>query len=434
MANHTNIIYQSQPQADSLWAQVSPLAPETSQLEGSHEAQVTIVGAGLCGLSSALHLARQGVKTIVVDAEAVGWGASGRNNGQVIPGLKHDPVEVIKLLGPEAGERLVQCAGNAPDLVFSLIENYSIDCDGVRKGWIQPARSDAGLTQIESRMKQWLQRQAPVTMINPPELSARLGTDWYRGAWLDKRGGSVNPLAYTRGLAQAALQEGAKIYTHSPVTSIQKNNNRWVIKTPQGEVLTQQLLLCTNAYGKLDDQLRRSIVPIRTAQIASEPLLEQNWSNILPKGEAASDASRLLTSFRITADKRLIMGGAYATGGDEIPVLFNRLKKAAENRFPSIRNIRWQFHWSGYLALTPNHLPHIFELAPNCYAPIGCNGRGIAMTTATGKALAELMTGGQREACPLPISGSKPITFHQFRNIGIAANVAWCDLLDRLDV
>lgn len=420
----------------SLWESVSKKSELNEALTSKTTADVTVIGGGICGLSAALHLAQNGFKVICLEANTIGWGASGRNNGQVIAGLKLDPDKVIKVLGQTQGSRLVKLSGQAPDLVFSLIKQHNIQCDAQRNGWIQPARSNHALKEITARMSQWQKLGAPVKLLDPSTLATTLGTDWYQAAFFDRRGGSINPLAYTHGLMQAVINSGVSIHENSAVVSMQKQNTQWRVKTKNAEVLSKQLLICTNAYGKLDNKLTKTIVPIRTGQIASTPLSESQWHRILPNNESASDASRLLTSFRITADKRLIMGGAYATGGNENASIFNNLKRAAKNRFPFLENLKIEYQWSGYLAITPSHLPHIFKLDGNCHAAIGCNGRGIAMTTMMGKILSEkLMVESKNDSydCPVPISAQKPVPFHEFRNIGIAANVAWFNLLDRMN-
>ncbi|PID65517.1 MAG: FAD-dependent oxidoreductase [Gammaproteobacteria bacterium] len=321
-------------------------------------------------------------------------------------------------------------------MVFNLIEKAGIACDAVRKGWIQPAPSAHAEKVITARMQQWQALSAPVEMLDKTLLKQRLGTAWYRAAWLDRRGGSVNPLAYTRGLASAAIQAGVSLFTQTPVTGYRQNSSgEWQVSTPQGSVTANQLVLASNAYvGQLSHSLRKTLVPVRTAQIASEPLADEYWQSILPQGEAASDASHLLTSFRITPDKRLVMGGAYATGGDESMALFNALKCAAQRRFPQLSAIKWVYQWSGYLAITPPHLPQIYQLAERCYAPIGCNGRGIAMSTMTGKQLAGLLTHGEPAACAIPVVQPQPRILHPLRHIGISTQVIWASIKDKFKV
>lgn len=423
---------QSAALPNSLWANTAVQTPKTTPLSERKKADVVVIGAGFTGLSAALHLAEHNVSVVCLEASEIGWGASGRNNGQVIPGLKHDPEKIKKMLPFEEAEKLIKSSGSAPDLVFSLIKKHNIHCDAIQKGWIQPAPSSSSQREIESRCQQWQGYGAPVDMLETTKLEKQLGTRWYQSAWIDYRGGSLNPLSYARGLAQAALDIGVHIHTGSPVTHIRKDGDVWHVSTPQGGVTANMLLLCTNAYtGKLHSSLRRSTVPIRTAQIASAPLQEEDWKIILPNGEAASDASKLLTSFRVTPDKRLIMGGAYATGGNETSRLFSRLQKASQNRFPYLEEIKWEYHWSGYLAVTKTHLPQIFQLDDHCFAATGCNGRGIAMSTVTGKALAELIISEDATQCPIHITPASPFFFHQFRHLGISTNVALCGLQDK---
>ncbi len=421
----------------SLWVATAEKTPKTTSLSEEKTADIVIIGAGILGLSTALHLSEQGQTNVIcLEASEIGWGASGRNNGQVIPGLKYDPDTVREKLKNDnnSAEALIQCSGDAPALVFSLIRKYQINCEAVHKGWVQPAPSNRAEKEIISRVKQWQALSAPVEMLDKDTLSKKLGTDWYQAAWLDKRGGSVNPLGYTRGLARAVIDTGIEIFTQTPVTDYKKiTNNQWQVNTPNGTVTTKKLIIATNAYiGKLNQKIKTAIVPVRTAQIASEPLDKSIWGKILPHGEAVSDASHLLTSFRLTYEKRLVMGGAYATGGNENNAMFNALKQAAKNRFSDFDKIKWQYFWSGYLAITPPHLPQIYHVEENCYAPIGCNGRGIAMSTMTGKQLANVILSENHQQSSVPIVAPKAHQFHQLRNIGITANVVFSRIKDRL--
>ena len=211
------------------------------------------------------------------------------------------------------------------------------------------------------------------------------------------------PWHLARGLASVAAGAGAEIFEASPVVDIEQRGGYWRVRTPTGTIDATTLLCCTNAYNQAIDHVRGSVIPVRTAQLASAPLGEAQWQRILPGGESASDTQRLLTSFRITGDKRLIMGGASATAGDEEPALMDSLHDAARQRFPMLRDIDWQFAWSGYLGLTRDHLPQIFKPAPGFLAPIACNGRGIAMATATGRQLADIVLTGSEKDCDLPL-------------------------------
>lgn len=415
----------------SLWAATAIPAPILAPLSGDQKADVAIIGAGFLGLSTALHLAEHGVKITVIDAAQPGWGASGRNNGQVIPGLKHDPDEVEALLGHEIGSRLVAWSGAAPDLVFDLIERHGIACHPVRKGWIQPAYAKAAVATIESRCAQWAARGAAVRMLDASEWPAMLGTAAFHGAWLDMRGGSIQPLSYARGLAHAAVAAGITIHDRSAVRAVTHAGREWRIETDAGSVTAPRAVIATNAYGDILPELRRAIVPVRTAQVATRPLSANILATILPGRQLASDTRRLLTSFRISPDGRLVMGGSGATGGAHHASLERHLHKSARELFGHLGELEWEFGWSGYLALTVDHMPHIYEPREGLIAGIGCNGRGIAISTALGKLIAQRILGRRADELEVPIATAAPFAFHGFSRIGIALATTWKRMQDR---
>ena len=417
----------------SLWTAVTRSIDSHPKLAGDEKVDVGIVGAGYMGLAAALRLATRGARVAVIEAAEVGWGASGRNNGLIAPGLKRDPHRVRRMLGREAGERLVRLSGDAPKRVFELIDQYGIRCDAVSNGWIQAAHSRFALRAIERRVRDWQELGADVGIIQNSDVAERLGTDYYCGAGFDPRGGSVNPLAYVRGLARAADAAGVRIHAGTPMIELARDGARWRVNTPSGVLACENVLLCTNAYCSDIAELKATIIPLRTAQIASEPLPENKTAGILPNGEAASDTHRLLTSFRITADKRLIMGGASATAGDESESLIRRLHFAASNRFPQLGAVRWQHGWSGYLALTGNQLPVIRRHEKGLHSAIGCNGRGIAMATVIGELLADLVSGASESDCAVPITSVRRLVTFRLRRPGVALAVVANRALDNLE-
>ncbi len=422
------------PHPDSLWAAISGDDERGPRLRGDRRADVGIVGGGFLGLSTALELAGSGARVALLEAARVGWGASGRNNGQIIAGLKRDPDEVRRLLGAEPAARLLQFAGTAPDRVFELIERHRIRCDAVRKGWIQAVHSRRALPLIERRVKAWQDLGTAVALIPGDAVAARLGTEFYPAAWYDPRGGAVNPLALVRGLAAAARAVGAEIFEDSPAIGVERSGGGWRIATPGGEVHCDHALLCVNAYGAgLLQPGRGAVIPLRTAQVASAPLVRDPVGAILPGGEAASDTLRLLTSFRITPDRRLIMGGASATAGAHSARLARLLHTAAADRFPALGRIPWRFAWSGYLALTADHLPSIQRIAPGLYTASACNGRGIALSVACGEALAVLLGGGREDDCPVPIRSFRAQHSFRLRHPGVALAVLAKRVLDAID-
>jgi len=233
---------------DSLWAAVTPPGSELPRLVGAAEAEVIVIGAGFTGLSSALHLREAGVDVAVVEAAEPGWGASGRNNGQVIPTLSRpDPDDIVVLHGA-VGERFVALLRDSASTLFDVARRYQIQAEQEQAGWIQPVHSPGRIKIAERRVRQWSKLGAPVELLSRDQTRQMLGSEaWYGGFW-NKSGGHINPLALSRGLAGAVMGQGGRIYARSPATSFARQNDRWVVKTPQGQISGRALIIATNAY------------------------------------------------------------------------------------------------------------------------------------------------------------------------------------------
>jgi glycine/D-amino acid oxidase-like deaminating enzyme len=417
----------------SLWADTAIPAPRLGALADRVETDVVIVGAGYTGLSAAIHLAEAGMRCVVVDAAQPGWGASGRNNGQVIAGLKQDP-DVVETLWPgRTGQRLVQFGSEAPSKVFELIERLQIDCAASNAGWIQPAFTRSGIAAVLRRSRAWQERGVAIRVLEGKALFERLGTQKYSIGWLDPRGGSVQPLSYARGLAHAALSVGVKLFERTHVRSITGTLGRFEVATDSGIAACKQVIVATGAYAEsLVPHLARSFVAVRTAQIATLPLPHAMRAAILPLGNVASDTRQLLTSFRVSPDDRLVMGGSGATVGLDHSKIAPHLKRAGAELFGMLGKLDWQYAWSGCFALTTDHLPHMHEPQPGIHVAVGCNGRGIAVSTSLGIELAKRVAGASREDLAVPVSDIRTVPFHAFRTLGVAAATRYKRLQDRL--
>jgi glycine/D-amino acid oxidase-like deaminating enzyme len=417
------------PKPRSLWEATAPPAADAAPLHGSVRARAVVIGGGYTGLSAALHLAEAGQDAVVLEAAAPGWGASGRNGGQVIAGVKYDPDKLCAIFGAEAGERVAACVGAAPDMLFDLIAKHDIPCDAVRTGWIQLAVSAATLATLRARVSQWRARGADVTLVNADEAARLTGSAAYQGGLLDRRGGTVQPLALARGMAATATTAGARIFAGSPAAALQREGQSWRVSTPGGDVLADSVILATNAYaGKLHDPLRRSIVTVPSWQIATDPLPADVRASILPGGQSGSDMRRLLCYFRLDAAGRFVLGSRGDFADPQPDRAIRRLVTTAARLFPQLRGVAFTYQWGGMVAMTPDHLPHLHTLAPNLFAALGYNGRGVALATTLGQQLAALACGGETA---LPVTRLHPIPLHATARLAARATIAWYRLRDR---
>ena len=419
------------PLPASLWAATAPPGPETPALRGDSRTEVAIVGAGFTGLSAALHLSAAGRAVAVIDSGEAGWGASGRNGGQVIAGLKHDPAEILARFGERQGARFVAFAGGAADFVFDLIDRHRIACQAERKGWLQAAHSPTLLPVLERRAKAWQALGAPVRFLDGAAATRELGARGYAGALLDLRGGVLQPLAYARGLARAALAAGAAIHAGTPALKLEARGNGWVLTTPQGNLSAQRVVLATNGYtGSLWPGLQQSVVPVMSYQGATAPLGDNLRRSILPEGRAASDTRRLLAYFRLDPEGRLVLGGRGKFRDSSDPADYAAVRQRLSQLFPQLGEVAWQYFWGGRVALTADHYPHLHRLAPNLYAAFGYNGRGVAMASRLGALVAEWMLGRADDELPVPVQPLRPIPLHALRRPVLSLLVGWKGMRD----
>lgn len=421
----------------SLWAATATPAPAYPAIGKDEVADVAVVGAGYTGLSAALHLAKSGQKVVVAEASEPGWGASGRNGGQIIAGLKHDPDRLAAAFGPVLGDAITASFGASADLVFSLIERYSIDCHARRSGWIQGAHGAKVFEDlIVPRFEQWKARGVEARLMDRGETAALIGSDnhAYFGGWFDPRGGVLQPLSYARGLAAAAISEGATIHAKAPVLDLRRDGKGWEVDLGHYRIRARQVIVATNAYtNDLWPGLRQTVVPVTSFQIATHALPKNVRDSILPGGQGVADTRRLLLYFRLDHEGRLLMGGRSPvddnpTIGDATP-----LRAALSRIFPQAAGAPIEFVWSGKVAITKDTMPHLHILAPGLYTALGCNGRGVAACTVMGRLLADLASGTNPKELPFPITAPDPFALHALRKMGVFALSQYYRLLDQLD-
>lgn len=418
------------PLPPSLYAETARPAHPAPPLDGDRRAGVVVVGAGFTGLSAALHLAQQGVETVVLEAGEPGWGASGRNGGQVNPGLKYDPDTIERDFGPDLGGRMVALSGAAPDLVFRLIERHQIACGALQSGTLRTAITARGAREVAATADEWRRRDAPVELLDRAAIQAATGTARYHAAVLDRRGGQVNPLGYARGLAQAAAQAGATIHGGTRVSRVRKAGGRWQVETPRGIVTAEKLILATNGYSDdLWPKLRRSIVPLFSAIAATEPLSPAVVERIMPVRASVYEIGSITVYYRFGPDNRLLMGGRSVQRDVDGPAALRYLTDYTVRLWPALKDARWTHGWSGRLAYTPDHYPHVHEPDPDALICLGYNGRGVAMSTAMGPQLAGRILGGPID---MPVTTIREMPFHALWRSGVAARVVYGRIRDAL--
>ncbi|QVQ29183.1 NAD(P)/FAD-dependent oxidoreductase [Achromobacter deleyi] len=420
------------PLSPSLWAATAAAPPPTEPLSASTQADVLVVGGGYAGLSTALHLAERGIKAVLLEAREIGFGGSGRNGGQVIPGLKYDPDALLSMFGPERGERLLRFAGATADSVFNLIERHAMDVPHVRNGWIQGAHNPEALRVAHERAAQWARHGADAQPLDRAQVARLIGADKYLGGWLDKRAGAVQPLSYARGLARAALNAGAFLHTDTPVTGLKREGGKWTASTARGPTVTaDRVVMCTNAYGgDLWPGLKPSIIDANTFQVATTPLPEHIRAGIFPEGHVSSDTRNLLLYFRLDHQGRLLMGGRGPFREPRGAGDWAHLERVMLKMFPQVAGTPFEFRWCGRVAITRDYLPHLHEPEPGLLVDIGCQGRGVGLQTSMGQAMAQYVATGDASALPVPLSPVVPFPLYGLRRLYVNAVVTWYRMTD----
>jgi glycine/D-amino acid oxidase-like deaminating enzyme len=428
------IPFNSHPQ--SYWAATGGLTQALPVLTSDAEVDAVIVGAGFTGLSAAYRLAGAGAKCLVLEANDVGWGASGRNGGMVVPRFKHTFPELAKRYGAPIAIDMYHAAHRAVDLIEAIVHDEGMDCGFSRCGHLTPFVQEQTGRRFEADAM-WLASEvadnAP-RILDRAEIERRSGSTFYRGAYFEPRGGAIHPLRFCRQLATAVTQRGGRIHVHTPVLSFSSDGAFTTVRTPRATVKARKLLLATNAYTDLTgagDEVKRRIVPVTSSLIATEPLNPAIRATVLPLGNVVTDAKRLTNYFRISDDGRMIFGGRGGASNKESSRIYRRLAREMEQIYPSLCGQRVEYKWSGRVAVTLDGLPHVGKIAESTFFAMGYNGRGIALSILLGQMLADLSRGEAVATRPL-IDPLQPISFHAFRLPGKKIVMTYYKALDAL--
>ncbi len=402
----------------NLWTASATNRPDTTPLAANIATDVAIIGGGFTGLSAALHLAEAGVDVALLEGREIGHGGSGRNVGLVNAGMWLRPDDVVSTLGATIGNRLLRELGEGPALIYRLVEKHTMDCEAVRAGTLHMAVGQKGALEIAIRAAQWQKRGSPVELLNADAAKRLTGAEGFTGALLDRRAGTIQPLAYAHGLAGAAMKSGAKLFTDSPVISASRIGTDWRLITKRGEVRAKKIIMAGNDYatpiagvGWHGHVARLTLLPY--FQFATKPLSPALLARILPEEHGAWDTGLVMNSFRRDKAGRLIFGSigslsAMAAGTHRAFAL-----RSLKAMFPYLGKIEFDHWWDGKIGMTANNLPSFHQPDDTVWSITGYNGRGISPGTVFGRALAGVAMGNM-DAMPLPL---EPITPDPMRSV-----------------
>lgn len=399
----------------SMWHVTAGEQVTAPPLYASESVEVLVIGGGFNGLTAALRLGELGVDCLLLEAGEIGEGASGRNAGMVNPGQFIGPDEISTSLGPEHGEAFIKELGDAPNLVRRLILAHDIDCYADYRPVIRAAHDRKAAALLQAQTQLWSERGQPVEMLAGDALAELVGTNRWKSAMLDKRGFTIQPLAYARGLARAAAANGAKLHQHTRVTSLSRRGGYWTASTATGaEVRAKKVILSTNAYtGTLHPAFSQTLVTCGAFGLSTRPLDIGMRSRILPSGHSLYDTHRIPLFLRYDPEGRLMIGslGSVSDGARAVQGWGRRVLKRLWSELPEPG---WSHVWQGTVGLTSHHLPRLISPEEGLIGTIGCNGRGIAANTYFGGMLADIVM-ERKGPRPLPIETSRPRRFRSLK-------------------
>ena len=378
----------------SYYAASANPAPDRPVLQGTIETEVCIVGAGYSGISTALHLVESGHQVVMVEGARVGWGASGRNGGQIVNGLNASLDTIIRRYGSEVGKfvgNIVQEGGN---IIRERVDRYDIQCD-LKKGNLFAVFHPKQMRELEAKQALWRQYGMDEhELLDREGIRRHVGTDAYFGGMIDHTGGHMHPLNLCLGEAAAIEQNGGVIYEMSPVTSVEHEAKNPIVRTVGGEVRCKTLIICGNAYlGDVVRPLTPRVMPVSTQIMATEPLGEELANELLPTDLCIEDTRYILDYYRLSADKRLLFGGGTVYGGADPADIEAKLRPNMEKIFPQMKGVEIDYAWSGNFALSFSRVPQMGKLGENTYFAQGYSGHGVTGSHLFGRILAEAVEG-----------------------------------------
>lgn len=361
-------------------------------LQGARSADVCVIGAGFTGISTALHLAERGYNVHVVEANKVGWGASGRNGGQLIGGISGER-KIARHHNRDIEELFSELRWAGHTIVRERIQTYGIQCD-LKFGYLDVAIRQRHLRDFQDDYERLQKSGFPheLRLLSKDETRETIGTDAYIGALLNMGNGHLHPLNLCIGEARAAQSHGATIYEQSPVLDIAKGSKPKVI-TERGSVTADYVVIAGNAYHALERQLRGIMFPVKSFIIATEPLSKDLVAEINPQDLAVCDPNFVLEYFRLSADRRLLFGARLNYSGDDPAVIRQKHRKKMTRIYPQLADARIDYAWGGTIGVPVNRVPQLGRISPNIYYCQGYSGHGVNVTHLAGQIMADAVAG-----------------------------------------
>ncbi len=406
--------------------------PDRPALKGAHQADVCVIGAGYTGLSTALHLAEQGFQVIVLEAARVGWGASGRNGGQLVHSYSRDLDVIEARHGAATARALGAMAFEGARIIRERVSAYQIDCH-LKDGGVFAALTERQVRGLQSHQALWERHgHRQLRLLDARQTREIIGSTRYLAALVDDSGGHMHPLRLAQGEAMAFESRGGRIFEQSTVIRIDRGEPA-TVHTAQGQVQARFVVVAGNAYlGDLEPQLASKSMPCGTQVVATEPLGER-WRELLPGDHCVEDCNFLLDYFRLSADKRLLYGGDVVYGARTPAHIEAIIRPKLERTFPQLKGVRLDHAWTGNFLLTLSRLPQVGRLAPNIYYSQGCSGHGVTFTHLIGRVLGEVIQGQAERFDAFAQLPHLPFPGGRLLRVPFTALGAWYyDLRDRL--
>lgn len=424
------------PEVLSLWRETAPNTPAAHPLTETVHCDIAIIGGGYTGLSTADALAARGHDVVVLEANTLGWGASGRNGGVVSGKFRLSFSDIAQRWGLDHARRMQEIGIEATEHIQSLIHDYDLEADYLANGSLRCAHRPEALAKLTVECE-WLREtlgDRAVSMLDQRDMQKETASSDFCGGMLNQHGGIIHPLKFHQGLVSGLRRKGIRIAGHSAVNAIERQARGVTLHLDNGTLHAKQVVLATNGYSSLSkasERVRKKVVPFRSAMIATAPLRGTAAESLLSLDRSYSETRRMMRWFRRSGD-RFIYGGRGAFGTEDSPSAFQALEKAMVLQFPQLAEVPVTHRWSGLVAMTMDSLPHLGRLDDRVVYAMGYNGSGVALSSYIGRHVADVLENKPSSAALIGSLSLANVPFYPMREIGVRLVAGWYQFLDAM--